>query len=69
MRLNKSGLILSAVVLSLSMTGGTASAAAPGDSLAITQVGYNAIGADNWGNRNKEYVDIAASADVNWTTG
>lgn len=62
----KSAAILSAVVLAAGMAG-TASAvsAEPFANLHITQVGYNANGADNWFNRNKEYVDIAATADVN----
>jgi hypothetical protein len=41
------------------------SAAAPIDNLSITQVGYNANGSDTWWNRNKEYVEITATADVN----
>jgi hypothetical protein len=41
------------------------STAAPIDNLSITQVGYNANGSDTWWNRNKEYVEITATADVN----
>jgi hypothetical protein len=42
-----------------------ASTAAPIANLSITQVGYNANGSDTWWNRNKEYVEISASANVN----
>src|SRR5690349_5504300 len=63
----KSAAILSAAALAATLTvaGATsASAAAPVDNLRITQVGYNANGADTWFNRNKEYVDVLAEADV-----
>lgn len=68
MRLNKSAILSLAVVGALGVTGlsaSSASAAAPIDNLAISLVGYNANGADSWFNRNKEYVDITATADVN----
>lgn len=66
MRLNKSASLLAAAVLAAGLAASApASAAAPIDNLAISQVGYNAVGADTWFNRNKEYVDITAAADVN----
>ncbi|MGR6922663.1 hypothetical protein ACU635_51130 [[Actinomadura] parvosata] len=43
----------------------TASADADVDGLSIVNIGYNARGADSIWNRNKEYVDIQASVDVN----
>jgi hypothetical protein len=66
MRITKSLALLAAGVMAVGATGAaaaTASADVPG--LAVTQIGYNARGADNYWNRNKEYVDITASASVN----
>ena len=54
-----------ATVLMLGLTASMASADVPG--LSISQVGYNAVGADSYLNRNSEYVDIKASADTDVT--
>ncbi|MEV0231606.1 hypothetical protein [Nonomuraea sp. NPDC050786] len=59
MRLNKSAILSLAVVGALGVTGLSASAAsADVDGLSITQVGYNAYGADTVWNRNQEFVDV-----------
>ena len=66
MRISKSAVLLSAVFAALALFGVPASAtAAPIDDLTITQVGYNAYGSDTVWNRNQEFVDVKASADVN----
>lgn len=68
MRINKSATLAAAVLTAAVLAGVPASAstaAAPIGDLSITQVGYNANGADSFWNRNKEYVEITASADVN----
>lgn len=67
MRISKSAILLAGVVIAASLPASTASASTTAgvDNLQITQVGYNANGADSWWNRNKEYVDITAAADVN----
>lgn len=59
MRLNKSAVLLFAFVAALGVFGLSASAAsADVDGLSITQVGYNAYGADTVWNRNQEFVDV-----------
>lgn len=61
MRLNKSALLFAAVVAAAGLAGSPASAAAsvldlPVGSLQITEVGTDAMGSDNFGNRNREFV-------------
>jgi hypothetical protein len=61
MRISKSAVLLSAVLIAASVTGATPASAAtstdiPG--LEIGAIGYNAYGADRSWNRNAEYVDI-----------
>jgi hypothetical protein len=55
----KSAIVLSAAALAAGLVGAVpVSATAEIGNLQITQVGYNANGADSVWNRNKEYVDI-----------
>lgn len=66
MRIPKMLTLLAAIVVAAGVTGAApASADVPG--LAITQVGYNAYGADTVWNRNQEFVDVknAGAVDVN----
>lgn len=68
MRIPKSLTLIAAAVVALGVTGpasATMSADVPG--LAITQVGYNAYGADTVWNRNQEFVDVknTGAVDVN----
>jgi len=67
MRINKSLILATTFATAAVLAGAPASASsvAPIDKLSITQVGYNANGADTWWNRNKEYVEITASEAVN----
>lgn len=64
-------IILSLAAITALMLGGlgmsAASAAADVPGLAITQVGYNAYGADTFYNRNQEFVDVknVGATDVN----
>lgn len=69
MRISKSAVLLSAVLIAASLTGTPASAATSADlpSLEIGAIGYNAYGADTAANRNAEYVDVknVSAAPVN----
>jgi hypothetical protein len=67
MRINKSAILAAAFLTAAVLVGipaAASTAAGPIDHLSITQVGYNANGADTWWNRNKEYVEITASDNV-----
>ncbi|WP_170223821.1 lamin tail domain-containing protein [Nonomuraea turkmeniaca] len=65
MRLNKSAILFVGVVIAASMTTGpaTASADVPGDVLRIVEVGTDAMGADSYANRNREFVKFQNVSD------
>ncbi|SET47767.1 hypothetical protein [Nonomuraea wenchangensis] len=66
MRISKSATLLSAVFLAAAVSvAGAVPASADISSLDITAIGYNAYGADTAANRNDEFVEVTARADVN----
>lgn len=68
MRINKSAILFAGVVIAASMATGTASASTSAADIAavdITAIAYNAYGADTADNRNSEYVELTARANVN----
>lgn len=71
MRISKSASLLAAIVAALALFGVPASATSadvPGDVLRIVEVGTDAMGADSYANRNREFVKFqnvsAAAVDV-----
>lgn len=65
MRPSKSAILSLSFAAALTVAGVSASAAsADVAGLSISQVGYNAYGADTYYNRNQEFVDVKASVDT-----
>ena len=62
--MRKSASLLAAFCVALAVFGFAAPASADVPSLSITQVGYNAYGADTIFNRNQEFVDVKNVGDA-----